>query len=85
MAIEIFPGDNWAPLEVGVRFRLGNSDHADQWVEIYALDSKYVYARGIGNHIADLKIERWKFDDVVSDKDYYSTDALEIMGLMAPE
>lgn len=81
MALEPVPPDNWAPLEIGYRFRLGNSDEAGQWVVIYDIDSKYVYARGIDGHIADLKIPRWKFDDVVSDHTVES-DAGGIQGIM---
>lgn len=86
MALEIVPPDNWAPLELGYKFRLGNSDEGTQWVEIYALDEKYVYARGIENHIADLKIPRWKFDDVVSDKTVESDAGGQqsIMGFSIP-
>lgn len=59
--------DDSIPYGIGFRYRLGNSSMGGQWVEIYAMDWFYIYARGIDNHQADLKIPRWKFDDIVAD------------------
>lgn len=80
MAVEPLPPNGWAPLEVGVQFRLGNSDLAGQWVEIVAVDSKNVYVKGINGHKADLVIPRWKFDDVVSDADVRDASGTVMMG-----
>lgn len=68
MAVEQVPPNGWAPIEIGYKFRMGNSDEAGQWVEIVAVDKKFVYVKGLDNHICDLAIPIWKFDDVVSDK-----------------
>lgn len=62
--------DDTLPLEVGAWYMIGSSSGGNQWVEIYAMDYKNVYARGVEGNFADLTIPRWKFDDVVNRERY---------------
>lgn len=66
MTTEIPVPDDVLPLAIGAKYMIGSSSGGSQWVEIYAMDFDYVYARGIENNHADLKIPKWKFDDVVN-------------------
>lgn len=60
--------DDVLPLEIGRLYYIGSSDGGCQLVEIYAMDFKYVYARGVEGNLADLQIPKYKFDDVVNRK-----------------
>lgn len=55
------------PLVVGGLYRLGNSTQGCDWIQITSMDFNNVYAKGVGNHIADLVIPRYRFDDLVPD------------------
>ena len=60
--------DNNVVLEVGKVYQLGNSSQGCDYVEIVAMDFNNVYAKGVGNNLADLVIPRWRFDDLVPDE-----------------
>lgn len=70
----IHKNDNVA-LEVGRVYRLGNSSQGCDFVEIVAMDFTNVYAKGVGNNIADLVIPRWKFDDLVPEEESVDADS----------
>lgn len=58
----VFPPDNTMPLVVGYYYQIGTSD---VWVTITSIANGVVYARGIGNTIADIQEPTWKFDDLM--------------------
>lgn len=62
-----FTGPNdTLPLVVGYMYQLGNTN-AGQWIQITGLDSKFVYAVGVGKHqFSPAPIPRWRFDDLVA-------------------
>ena len=55
------------PLVVGYKYLLTPGFPSSQWVTIYALDNKYVYASGIYPNHADYKVLRTTFDDNIKD------------------
>lgn len=59
--------DNTLPLVVGYRYLLTPGYPSGQWVTIYALDARFVYARGVYPNHADYKVLRTTFDDNVKE------------------
>lgn len=84
--MDTLPPDNSMPIAVGLVYRIGKSTVADDYIIITALDSKYVYAQGIGDLHADLQIPIWKFDDeTVLDGSNASLLLQENQGLLLQE
>ena len=65
MALTSRDTNNIIPLVVGGEYKLTPGEVSGDWVVITKLTSKYVYAEGIENNHADLKVPKWKFDDLV--------------------
>lgn len=62
----IFVGpNNNIPLVVGGEYELTPGMASSNWVIITKIDLRNVYARGIDDTVADLKLPIWKFDDVM--------------------
>lgn len=57
--------DNIVPLVVGAEYLLTPGEASGDWVVITKLTRYYVYAVGVENNNADLKVPKWKFDDLV--------------------
>lgn len=55
------------PLVVGYLYLLTPGSPSTQWVELYALDQDYAYARGVYPNIADYKVLRTAFDDNIKE------------------
>lgn len=52
------------PLVVGAIYQLIPS-MGGQYVTLTHLDRKYAYARGVENHIADIKVRRYRWPEIV--------------------
>lgn len=60
--------NNNIPFVVGADYLITpGTGSQDSWVRITNLTLLYVYAVGLDHHVADLKIPRWKFDDLVKE------------------
>lgn len=59
--------DDTLPLVVGYKYLLTPGYPSGQWVIIYALDAKYVYAMGVYPNHADYKVLRTTFDDNIKE------------------